>query len=276
LATVRVVLRTNVLASDSGVVLQSVDELYRMNLWVASLRSVESPSQGQQAGNARAILVDRSIFRAGSRGQTWRAVEGLYIPRAESGSIEIILRTILDSPATYFALWLLARWLDRIADPRVRAAAELTRSEAELKRSEAKLKDAEAARTIEGTRGLRIDGDHHEVMYEFDELERSRELTAPRGQLLSDAQVRNTSRKPALDQVSILGEAHETTRIADELIPKLFEEPIRKGLPVGDAARLLRAASVRAARLEKLQQVRHPIERVQIEDETSRSEQTKR
>lgn len=75
----RVVMQSNARAMDVAQVIDSSDDVYRIALW--SLTTEE----------------DRSIYLPGSRGGTWRSVEGLRIEEARSGSIELDLTPIITS-----------------------------------------------------------------------------------------------------------------------------------------------------------------------------------
>lgn len=130
MARLRVVLQSRVRVMDADQLVGSIDDVYRIALW--SMTSED----------------DRSIYLPGSRGRSWKSVEGLRIERARTGSIELDLGPIIGGGTAILLLRELAGMLTLFIEKGglrgIRAAASLAEAEAALKAQEAVLKAEEA------------------------------------------------------------------------------------------------------------------------------------
>jgi hypothetical protein len=115
---------------DAYQVIGSIDDVYRIALWSLT-----------PAG-------DRSIYLPGSRGRTWKSVEGLRIEQARGGSIQFDLTTILSTGAVTFILAKITDIVVQLIEVGglrgVRAAASLKEAEAALKAAEARKATSDA------------------------------------------------------------------------------------------------------------------------------------
>lgn len=247
----RVVLQSKVRVMDADQIVGSIDDVYRIASW--SMTSEE----------------DRSIYLPGSRGRSWRSVEGLRIERASTGSLELDLGPIITGGAAVHLLAKLAEMLSLFIDKGgLRGIASLAEAEAALKAQEAALKAEEA-------RKAKIDADLAQRLVPLTLKDKQLELASKvESAARSESQVAlRPSEKAALRRIANDSYAVEVMKARTTVFPDLYRWLLRgsdrrKGARnQHDRMRALDDASRAMGRIEEVQNRRQPMVAVQLFEE---------
>lgn len=254
MARLRVVLQSRVRVMDADHIVGSIDDVYRIASW--SMTSED----------------DRSIYLPGSRGRTWRSVEGLRIERARTGSIELDLGPIISGGAAVLILNklvdMLTLFIDKGGLRGIRAAASLAEAEAALKAQEAALKSEEA-------RKAKSDADLAQRLVPLTLKDKQLELASKvENAALSRSQAPlRPSEKAALRRIANGPYAADAMQGRTTVFPDLYRWLLRgsdrrKGARnQHDRLRALADAARAMGRIEEVQNHRQPMVAVQLLEE---------